>query len=343
MLILEATLGNRGKCVSVSSGMCGEIYIFDQGENTHPRYVCAKLPKLLANSSTEETNSRFINELRIQLSFYHHMFVNWAFDFSRVMDTPVALFRYWGSDLEKKIQDVGASTIEKLSIMVYVCCGLEHCYKNGLVSHQDLKPANIFLRRIKDQFTGLPDTDIFTFAIVADFGLANASINSSVFDGSRPYMAPEQWEKTNLTSQTDVFALGVILYELMTGGHHPVGIKLRDYWPEPTIGNTKKWTKPDAWKKWAKNVTIDFNNTPQITPEIKALIKGMLSADSANRPSIREVKLAILEIIRTISEECHIQMWHIINHYNKLKSSEPLEKSWPYLWARWNILQDQFE
>ncbi|ELB2259393.1 TPA: protein kinase [Vibrio parahaemolyticus] len=339
---LEVALGGRGKCISRTSGMCGEIYIFDQGENTHPRYVCAKVPKLLKNISQQETNKRFVNELSIQLSFFHHKFVNWAFDFSEVMGVPVALFRYWGEDLEKLIRKPSVSTIEKLSIMAYVCSGLAHCYRNGLVSHQDLKPANIFLRDIKNDFRDLPELDIYNHALIADFGLANASVTSSVFDGSRPYMAPEQWDKTELSPLTDVFSLGVILYELMTGGFHPVGIKLSDYWPQPIGDNSKKWTKAEPWKKWAKHAKIDVKNCPKLEPEVKDLIESMLSVDAKHRPSIELVKQIILEVIKNKSQQSYDQLNFIISYFDNVKSKEPLETTWPHLFGRWNHFQQKF-
>lgn len=62
IMMLEAIVG-RGKCVDISSGMCGEIYIFDQGENVIPRYVCAKVPKPLPSCTLVETAQRFVNEM----------------------------------------------------------------------------------------------------------------------------------------------------------------------------------------------------------------------------------------------------------------------------------------
>jgi eukaryotic-like serine/threonine-protein kinase len=229
-IILEGFYG-RGECVLNTSGLCGEIYVFDQGVNSIPRYSCIKLPKPIKNVSNEQTASRFIRELQLQLSFYHNKFVHWAFDFDTVFNIPVASFRYWGNDLASLIKTTQPSHVTKLSLLIYICVGLKHCYCKGLIAHQDLKPANIFIQNIKSDFVGLPDLDIYDFAIVADFGLANAFIDYQVFDGSRPYMAPEQWNKNVLTQATDIFALGVILFELMTNGYHPVGIKLSDFWP----------------------------------------------------------------------------------------------------------------
>lgn len=342
--MLEVALGNKGKCVSVSGGMCGEIYVFDQGENVTPRYVCAKTPKPPTNATIEETNNRFVNELKNQLSYNHQMFVHWAFDFSEVLGSPVALFRYWGRDLEKVMRKSELSGVtEKLSIMVYVCSGLSHCYKSGLVAHQDLKPANIFLRNVKSEFRDLPDLDIYNLALIADFGLANAFIDSSVFGGSRPYMAPEQWSESELSPKTDVFALGVILYELMSGGFHPVGIKLSDYWPRPVEGNSKKWTKADAWRKWAKTACITFEGVPPIGHEVQSLVHDMLSVDAANRPSIEEVKISLLDIIKSESQESFTQLEFLVNYFEHKASTEPLKDRWPYLWERWGLFQAKFE
>lgn len=342
--MLEVALGNKGTCVSVSEGMCGEIYVFDQGENVSPRYVCAKIPKPLTNVSIQETNKRFVNELKNQLSYNHQMFVHWAFDFTEVIGNPVALFRYWGGDLERAIRKSEISSVtEKLSIMVYVCSGLSHCYERGLIAHQDLKPANIFLREVKSEFCGLPDLDIYNLALIADFGLANAFRDSSVFGGSRPYMAPEQWSESELSPKTDVFALGVIIYELMSGGFHPVGIKLNDYWPRPVEGNSKKWTKADAWKKWATTASITFEGIPPIEPEVQSLIHDMLSVDAANRPSIEEVKISLLDIIKRKSQESFVQLEFLVNHFEQMASTEPLKDRWPSLWERWRQFQTKFE
>lgn len=72
--------------------------------------------------------------------------------------------------------------------MVYVCAGLRHCYKAGLVSHQDLKPANIFLEDLAGRLIGRSDLDIYTVARVADFGMANASIDSNRLSGCYTFL-----------------------------------------------------------------------------------------------------------------------------------------------------------
>jgi len=340
-LLLEASL-DKGRCVSKSEGVCGEVYVFDHGENVTPRYSCAKFPKRLGDLSLTELNSRFVNELRIQLSLYHHKFVHWAFDFTEVMGVPVAQFRYWGTDLNEFISREDSSDIEKLSIMTYICSGLEHCYENGLVSHQDLKPANIFLRDVTSEFHGLPDLDIYTFALVADFGLANTSITASNFNGSRPYMAPEQWNKSKLSPKTDIFALGVILYQLMSDGFHPVGIKLEEHWPNPVNGNSKKWTAEKSWRNWAKKSEVDSTAHPVLDTDVLVLVKKMLLIDPIQRPSVSEVKLTLLSIIKAKSVESHTQLTLLLKHFEEQVTNEPLNKKWPYLFKKWQDFEKRF-
>ena len=343
VILLETHLGNKGKIISKASGLCGDIYIFDQGEVVSPRYVCAKVPKLLGNCTEAESSARFVDELKIQLSFYGHVFVHWAFDLTTVMGAPVALFRYWGGDLSTLIRGSSVSDVQKLSILSYVCVALQHCYNSGLVSHQDLKPANIFLRNLEEQFSKLPELDIYIFALLADFGLANASVNSNVFDGSRPYMAPEQFERSSLSSKTDVFALGVILCELMTNGYHPIGINLSEFWPQPINGNSKKWTRANPWRKWAsEEEKIDNSVITKIDPDILSLVKKMISTNVEDRPTIDVVLSTLLFLIKARCKDSHDQVDFLIRYYNEKSSNAPIKEQWPYVYNSWKKFQSNF-
>jgi eukaryotic-like serine/threonine-protein kinase len=343
IMMLEMVVG-RGKCTDVSSGMCGEIFIFDQGASVVPRYICAKVPRLLDGVVQVDIAQRFLSEMKRQLSFYHHAFVHWAFDFNSILGVPVALFRYWGSDLEKLIRAGNSSVVEKLSVMIYMLEGLRHCYAKGLIAHQDLKPQNIFLRDIRPDFRGLPEFDVYKFPMIADFGLSNAFLDSGVYEGSRPYMAPEQWQRTELSQATDIFALGVIFYQLLTGGLHPIGINLADFWPNPKPGNSKKWTKSDVWKKWAcEGAKIEKTDVgDQIYPQVISLIRQMLSSDARDRPDIMAVACELLLLLERIHHESHDQVELLIEYFRNQTSHDPLETAWPYLANRWKCFEAEF-
>lgn len=336
---------SKGTCSFLTGGMCGEIYLIDQGVNTHPRYTCIKVPKPLNNVSDAETANRFVRELKLQLSFYHNKFVHWAYDFDSAFNVPIASFRYWGNDLGNIIRTSQPSQVTKLSMIVYTCIGLRHCYSKGLVAHQDLKPSNIFIQNIKNDFVGLPDLDIYDFAIVADFGLANAFIDYKIYDGERPYMSPEQWNKCELSQKSDIFALGVIFFELISDGFHPVGIKLNDFYPIPKNENSKKWTRAKPWQKWVNDgcQTILLTGINIDTDSLE-FIKKMLSIKPSDRPSLNEVIEFLLKQLKNISEESHFQLDYLINYFEQQSSTYTnLETDWPYLFGKWEKFRKQFE
>lgn len=326
-----------------TSGMSGDIFVFDQGESTIPRYTCIKVPKPLKNVSYEETVNRFVRELKVQLSFRHAL-VHQAYDFDSVLNAPIACFRYWGNDLANLIRTSQPSPVTKLSIMIYTCIGLRHCYNRGLVAHQDLKPANIFIRNIGKNSVEQSDLDIYDIAIVADFGLANAFIDYKVFDGSRPYMSPEQWNLSELSQASDIFALGVIFFELVTNGYHPVGVKLSDFWPTPKGGNSKKWTRADAWQKWVNNgCQITLPKGMVLDPGTLNFIKKMLSIQPSLRPSLNEVIEFLQKQVRGINEKSHCQLIILIEYLEELSSNmNNLEKDSPYLFMRWEKFRKRF-
>ncbi|KJV50155.1 protein kinase [Pantoea sp. BL1] len=342
-VILRIEVGKQGEILDIKSGMCGDVYVFDHGAATSPRFTCAKIPKKSKNANEDEINSRFINELKNQLKYYHHQYVHWAFDFKEVMGVPVALFRYWGSDLREVINKQDQADIKKLSILAYLCSGLRHCYSKGLISHQDLKPENIFIRNMRNDFRDLPALDVYDFPLLGDFGLANAFIDSNHFCGARPYMAPEQWLNQHLSIKTDIFALGVILCELMSNGYHPVGIRLSDYWPKPIKGNSQKWKDKDAWENWSLNGSkIAQEIESKVDIEILELIRKMLSTSPECRPSLDEVLTALLDIISKYNSNSHAQTSFLIKYFDSQVSQESFEDQWPSLYHRWVKFEEKF-
>ena len=119
-----------------------------------------------------------------------------------------------GSSLKAEIfrqkgHPMSAAQIRK--VLRPVCSALYYAHQNDLV-HCDIKPANIMLNKQGQVF-------------LADFGIARTSEAATtatlVGMGTPAYMAPEQVKGLDPTPQTDIYALGIVLYEMLTGGERP--------------------------------------------------------------------------------------------------------------------------
>ncbi len=125
-----------------------------------------------------------------------------------------------GVTLEDKIRESGhVPWRDAQAIMTEICAGLQAVHQVGII-HRDLKSRNVMLAKRNGA----------TCAILMDFGLAREfrALSSDtmsyvtrpdVIAGTPAYMAPEQFEGAELGPATDVYALGVVLYELVTGKH----------------------------------------------------------------------------------------------------------------------------
>jgi serine/threonine protein kinase len=123
-----------------------------------------------------------------------------------------------GRTLREAIYKDGPMSLpDALPIARQIADGLSAAHRAGVI-HRDLKSANVML--VPEEGQSVPRV------VVTDFGLARASIfsertitNTGDILGSPAYMSPEQIEGKPLTPATDIFAFGVLLYEMITRGH----------------------------------------------------------------------------------------------------------------------------
>ena len=112
-----------------------------------------------------------------------------------------------GGDISKRAKISNLFSIEDAIQVGFKCCGaLDYAFRQGIV-HRDVKPANIMV---------VKDTDVK----ITDFGAAYLRKNEAetiVNMGSPAYMSPEQINGHPFTHQSDMFSLGTVLYELLTG------------------------------------------------------------------------------------------------------------------------------
>jgi eukaryotic-like serine/threonine-protein kinase len=167
--------------------------------------------KLLDSRLAEDESfrARFAREARVAASLSHPNVVT-VFDVGEAGGVPFIVMEYvHGRTLEDRLGSESPLPADEVrAIAAQVCAGLDHAHTHGLV-HRDLKPGNLIER----------DDGVVK---IADFGIARALEATELTDagtiiGTAAYLAPEQAEGGTVTPATDLFGLGVVLYELVTG------------------------------------------------------------------------------------------------------------------------------
>lgn len=315
-----------GDCLGTSTGFAGRIFRFQAGTAAE---ACVKVP-LATPATAGEAATRFLRELRIQRAMYYHQFVHWPFDFDIIHDAPIAWFRFWDSDLAALIEDMHFTFEGRLGMLAYLAAALDHCHNNGLVAHQDLKPENVFVQDLKRVASGLPNASIWRIPKLADFGSVNLASECGEFGGTKAYMAPEQWLRTPLGRHTSVWSLGLIAYELLTFGQHPIGQPTRP-WRDRAPGVFNRWQKKGMWLRW-----LDAGCRPASTvgdESVDELIRQCLDPKPEARPAMTSFSEAILSALHRRSPSDFEQANFRIFHARHLAGSD---HSWPYLDYRFN-------
>ncbi|MGB0037289.1 MAG: serine/threonine-protein kinase, partial [Terriglobales bacterium] len=185
-------------------GGMGEVYRAD--DLTLGQAVALKfLPEEAA--SDPALLDRFRAEVRIARKVSHPNVCR-VYDVGEVAGQTYFTMEYVdGEDLGSLLRRIGRLPNDKaLDISRQLCAGLAAAHAKGVL-HRDLKPANIML-------------DGRGQAVITDFGLASLADQAKgaeVRSGTPAYMAPEQLSGKEVTEKSDIYALGLVLYELFTG------------------------------------------------------------------------------------------------------------------------------
>jgi tetratricopeptide (TPR) repeat protein/tRNA A-37 threonylcarbamoyl transferase component Bud32 len=203
----------------IGEGGCGVVYMAEQEEPVRRR-VALKVIKL--GMDTKSVIARFEAE-RQALAMMDHPNIAKVLD-AGATDTGRP---YFVMELVRgiKITDFcdqhNLSTDDRLKLFAQVCHAIQHAHQKGII-HRDIKPSNILVTISEPGAPGCPR--------VIDFGIAKATSDQRLTDktvftafeqfiGTPAYMSPEQAMMTSMDidTRTDIYALGVLLYELLTG------------------------------------------------------------------------------------------------------------------------------
>ncbi len=233
--------------------------VFRARDNVLDREVAVKQLNMTL-SGQEEYTLRFRQEAKALARLTHPNIV-------QVYDLIEDGGRFWmvleyidGGDLASYLKEKGRLPIDEAAkIIIPVAEGLAFAHGQGIV-HRDLKPANILLTRSREPK-------------ISDFGIAKLSQSTNLTQvgsvlGSPPYMSPEQCSGELVDTRTDIYALGITLYELLSG-------------KRPFEGETSSVMAKQIIEQ-PKPLSEVLENIP---PELESLIFRMLAKRAAERPS----------------------------------------------------------
>jgi serine/threonine-protein kinase len=197
-------LGQRYRIVSIlGKGGMGEVYRANDLILGQP--VALKfLPVEMARD--EQILNRFRNEVRVARQVSHRNVCR-VYDLGEAEGQPYLSMEYVdGEDLSALLKRIGHVPQDKgVELARQLCAGLAAAHEKGVL-HRDLKPANLLL-------------DSKGRLVITDFGLAGLAehVQADVRSGTPAYMAPEQLAGLEVTQKSDIYALGLVLYEIFSG------------------------------------------------------------------------------------------------------------------------------
>ena len=204
-------LGRYEIAAILGQGAMGVVYLAHDPEIDRPVALKTVRPEALRGESGAEVEARFLKEAKLAGRLQHPNVVT-VFDVGRDRgDFFIAMEYVDGHPLTRYLASADALPLNaKIGIIRQTAEALDHAHERGVV-HRDIKPGNILIA--KDGRVKVTDFGIarFTSATTSDLTRTGTMI------GSPAYMSPEQIRGEKLDGRSDLFSLGVVLYELLTG------------------------------------------------------------------------------------------------------------------------------
>ena len=221
----------------------------------------------------------------------------------------IAMEYVMGGDLSQYATPDTLLPVADVLQMIFKCCGaLDYAFREGIV-HRDIKPANIMIAQ-------------GTNVKIADFGAAllrKAQAVQTASIGSPYYMSPEQMEDKPLTHHSDMYCLGVALYELLTG-HKPFdadtlqGLVNKVMQEDPPLPSSIRPELPKAvdlvvLRALKKKPEHRYATWTEFANELSNVVKLVLAPDAIS-DSERFVALKSVEMLSGLSDA---EIWELVN------------------------------
>lgn len=243
-LLGREILGRYRLVKLLAEGGMGRVYLAEQAVGSVQRQVAVKvLRKQLGRD--KQLMTRFAREAETLVRLTHPNTVQ-LFDFGALSDGTLAFAMEYvkGHSLAFELHKGPVSVPRTERLLAQICGALEEAHESGIV-HRDLKPDNLL---IADR-SGQGD-----FVKVLDFGIAKVAedgerkntklTQQGMIIGTPPYMSPEQFSGEAIDARSDIYSLGVIAFEMLTG-HLPFVANTPWEWASKHLTASPEALRPD--------------------------------------------------------------------------------------------------
>jgi serine/threonine-protein kinase len=227
-LIGQEPLGQYRIVKKLGEGGFGSAYLAEQLGVGRKAVIKILHPDLLR---VEEVTKRFEREATILASLDHHHIVR-LYNFGALEDGRLFLAMEYGGDitLETEIRRSGRLDADRaLRIAEQVCEALQEAHEHGVV-HRDLKPGNVLLsHKGTRDWAKVVDVGIARMVSAQDIGGTPRLTKTGAIVGTPAYFSPEQARGLTADGRSDLYSLGIALYEMLTGALPIHGVTPMDF------------------------------------------------------------------------------------------------------------------
>ena len=292
---------------------CGKKTIGNGGQAKIRKYYSPKFKKMVVekviNLKVSTTASLQAKEIMDKINLCKEAILLFTCDYPNViriydfLDDPITIvMEYCAKGSLRNILDkkIYLPPLYKIFLIYSICDGLGYIHSKGIV-HGDLKCDNILLSDEKKYYIG---NKYYPIPKLADFGLSQISPNE-VLGGTPGYIAPEIYEGSGLNFKTDIFALGMVMFEILSGLRPlPSDINLAMKCLAAKIPPCTKEVLKIAWAK--RNEALLPGITNKYYDTFYTIMILCIDDDPKKRPDILSLYLIVRElylILLSVSKE----------------------------------------
>ena len=240
-------------------GFGGQGFVWSALDSSHNRIVAVKFNEVGDPEQRQESENQYRRQAS-QLLRLNHPNILPLYDFGSILPVRYLVTPYiTGGSLHDRLVAGSLSSDQILSYSLRIASALDYLHGQGIV-HRDLKPSNILM-------------DFGNQLYVADFGLARIVADTTqalhTGHGTPPYAPPEQHTMRDLTYKSDIFALGVMVYQMLT--------RQLPWEGEKSLGLQQLYSKEE--------IPDPAEINPELPPRVHQVLRVMTSANPDSRPA----------------------------------------------------------